>query len=68
MKSREIACIHYEYEGGCAIGKEGTFRKTCQKCQSYKPIKGGRPARPNLRNKKREEIRKKDFKKAINNY
>lgn len=55
-RDREIACIHYEYEGACDLGREGTFRKACQTCKNYKAVKGGKPARPNLRKEKREKF------------
>lgn len=48
-KDREITCIHYKYEGCCDLGHEGTFRKACQKCKQYKALKGGKPARRNLK-------------------
>ena len=43
-KTREIACIHYICEGECDLGKEGTFRKHCQVCRTYKKKPGGKPA------------------------
>ena len=58
MKDREIACIHYVCEGNCDLGKEGTFRKQCQICRVYRPIPGGRPARPNLKHQKKEKFAK----------
>lgn len=56
MKDREIACKNYICEGKCSKGKEGTFRKVCQKCSKYEPIKGGRPARKNLKHEKKEKF------------
>lgn len=61
MKNREIVCIHYAAEGQCSLGREGTFRKACQKCDKYEPQKGRRPARINDKRKKLEKIREKDF-------
>lgn len=58
MKDREIQCIHYISEKHCDLGKEGTFRKACQHCASYKPLKGGRPARKNLKREKNEKFMK----------
>lgn len=58
-KTREVACIHYICEGNCDLGKEGTFRKQCQKCKTYKAAKGGKPARTDLRGKKRMDAMKK---------
>lgn len=55
MKEREIACQYYQFEKSCSIGKEGTFWKSCQHCSKYVPIKGGKPARKNL---KKEKIQK----------
>ena len=55
MKDRELACIHYKCEGKCDLGHDGTFRKACQHCKQYKPVKGGQPARRNL---KKEKMRK----------
>lgn len=57
-KTREIACIHYVCEGNCDLGKEGTFRKKCQTCKTYKAIPGGLPARKNLRKEKKEKFMK----------
>ena len=57
-KDREIACKSYICEGNCSKGKEGTFRKACQKCGSYDPIKGGLPARKNLKREKTEKFMK----------
>lgn len=68
MKNREIACQFYEYEGRCLKGREGTFRKACQKCKLYKAIKGGRPARKDLRRQKREDIRRKDMQQIMRDY
>lgn len=57
-KDREIACENYICEGECKKGKEGTFRKACQTCMFYKPIKGGLPARKNLKKEKTEKFLK----------
>lgn len=62
-KTREIACIYYQFEGSCAKGRAGTFRKACQKCDWYKPKKGGIPARQDLRRKKQEDARRRDERK-----
>lgn len=67
MKEREIACIYYEAEGRCQKGRDGTFRKACQRCDWYKAVKGGRPARKDLRRQKKEEVRNKEFQKEMNN-
>ena len=58
MKDREIACEFYEHEGCCTKGREGTFRKQCQICDIYKPVRGGQPARKNLKNEKKEKFMK----------
>lgn len=58
MKDREIACIHYLNEGNCALGKEGTFRKQCQICKTYKKVPGGQPARKNLKREKNDKFMK----------
>ena len=49
MKDREVRCIYYDYEGSCLKGREGTFWDACQTCNKYKPVKGGAPARKNLK-------------------
>lgn len=54
-KDREIACCYYICEGSCKKKHEGTFRKVCQKCSDYKPIKHGHSARPNLKKEKTEK-------------
>lgn len=60
MKDREVACQFYICEGNCSKGKEGTFRKACQTCNKYNPIKGGRPARVDNRRKKMDKIMKNE--------
>ena len=57
-KDREIACESYVCEGNCSKGKDGTFRKACQTCSSYRPIRGGQPARKNLKREKTEKFMK----------
>lgn len=67
-KTREVACIHYVCEGNCDLGKEGTFKKHCQICKTYKKLPGGKPARTDLRKKKRDNIydkEKGDYRAAI---
>lgn len=59
-KTREIACIHYVCEGNCDLGKEGTFRKKCQTCKTYKKKPGALPARVDLRKKKLKDIQRKE--------
>lgn len=59
-KTREIACIHYICEGECDLGKEGTFRKQCQVCRSYKKNPGGKPARTDNRRQKLDRINRKE--------
>lgn len=60
MKDREIACESYICEGSCAKGREGTFRKACQTCSKYRPLKGSKPARVDNRHKKLERIARKE--------
>lgn len=62
-KDREIVCEYYQCEEVCGKQHEGTFRKACQKCADYRPVKGRHPARLNLKRQKLEAARKKD-----NNY
>ena len=57
-KTREIACVSYICEGNCKKERKGTFYKACQVCDLYKPIPGGRPARPNLKREKNEKFLK----------
>ena len=59
-RDREIACIHYRAEGVCDLGKEGTFRKHCQICKTYKRLPGGKPARTDNRRHKQERIMRKE--------
>ena len=59
-KTREIACVHYLYEGSCDLGKDGTFRGHCQICPSYKKKPGGKPARTDTRRQKAERIMRKE--------
>jgi hypothetical protein len=57
-KDREVACESYVCEGECKKGKPGTFRNYCQTCKAYRPIKGGLPARRNLKKEKTEKFLK----------
>ena len=61
MKDREIVCESYVCEGTCSKGREGTFRKSCQTCNKYRPIKGGKLARVDNRRKKLDKIDKKEM-------
>ena len=58
MKIREIACKHYAAEGQCKLGKEGTFYKACHHCRVYSKLPGGKPARVDNRQRKRNKIDK----------
>lgn len=60
-KTKEVACIHYVCEGNCDLGKEGTFRKACQTCKTYKKLPGGKPARTDNRRRKMDKISKKEM-------
>ena len=60
-KTREVACIHYIYEGKCDLGKEGTFRKQCQICKNYRKKPGGLPARTDRRRSKAERNFKREM-------
>lgn len=60
MKDREIVCVHYKYEGCCALGKDATFRGHCQTCPTYSAKKGGRPARIDRRKQKLDRIARKE--------
>lgn len=64
-KTREIACVHYICEGNCDLGKEGTFRKHCQICKTYKKIPGGKPARTDNRRQKMDKINKKEMNNEV---
>ena len=68
MKDREVRCIYYDYEGNCLKGIEGTFWDACQTCNKYKPVKGGAPARKNLKRQKMEKIQNRDIKRMLNDY
>lgn len=60
MKDRTLICKHYEAEGHCRLGKEGTLWKACVHCQKYDPVRGTQPIRKNLKRKKLSEIRRKE--------
>ena len=68
MQDREVSCMYYKWEGECAKGREGTFRKACQTCKKYKAKKGGLPARQNLKRQKAEKIRERDMKQMMRDY
>lgn len=55
-RDRERACKYYICEGNCSKGRDGTFRDACQTCNKYDPIRGGRPARPNLKEAKKRKF------------
>lgn len=59
-KTREIACIHYQYEGCCDLGKDACFRGLCQTCPTYSPLRHGRPARVDTRKQRAERVRRKE--------
>lgn len=61
-RTREVACLHYKAEGVCDLGKDGTFRKRCQICKSYKKLPGGKPARTDNRRQKLDRIDRKENK------
>jgi hypothetical protein len=56
MKTREVQCIYYEFEGSCQKGHKGLFRSTCQHCLHYRPMRGKEPARKNLKKTKQYKI------------
>ena len=57
-RDREIACKSYICEGNCSKGRGGRFRKDCKTCNKYDPIRGGQPARKNLKREKNEKFNK----------
>ena len=61
MSKERGVCIHYQYEGCCDLGKECEFWGHCQTCQSWKKKPGAGPARPNLKRKKLERARQKEW-------
>ena len=54
-RDRFIKCKHYDHEHSCTLGRDDTFYVYCQKCDKYDPVKGGIPAKKDLRREKREE-------------
>lgn len=58
--TREIVCMHYKAEGVCDLDKEGTFRKHCQTCPTYSPLRHGKPARTDNRRQKMDRINRKE--------
>ena len=65
MKTREIVCENYEYEGKCKIGRISEFRGYCQHCPDYKARKGAVPARVDTRRKKLARAERKDMDKQF---
>lgn len=61
MAKERGVCIHYKYEGCCDLGKDCKFWGHCQTCQSWKKKPGAGPARPNLKRKKLERARQKEW-------
>ena len=68
MKDREIACKYYICERQCSKKREGTFRRQCQICSLYLPISGGKPARKDNRNQKKERQNKKEMVRLVKQY
>ena len=64
-RTREITCEHYICEGRSALGKDGTFRKQCQICKSYKKKAGGRSARTDNRVQKRDKQDRRELRKEM---
>lgn len=61
-KTREIACIHYKYNGNCDLGKKADFYGHCQICKTYRKLPGGKPARTDDRRQRQERrIRKEKW-------
>ena len=60
-KDRNVACIHYVYEGCCDLGRSGNFYGHCQKCSSYKKNKKAKEARVDTRRKKESKICMRDY-------
>lgn len=59
MKTKEFACIHYEYEGHCDLNKEASFYHLCQTCPEYKAKPHSKPAREDTRRRKLDRIEKR---------
>lgn len=57
-KERLVACQHYVNEGNCDLSKECEFWGHCQTCKTYSAIRGGKPARVDLRAKKNDKFMK----------
>lgn len=62
MKTREIVCKYYTYEGGPCDkrGISAHFRKECQTCRKYDKLAGAKPARTDNRRSKLDKISKKE--------
>ena len=63
-KDRTLICKYYICHGSCIKGKDASVDGYCQRCQKYKPKKGTLPARPNRKQKKMSEIRRKEFQRG----
>ena len=63
MKTREIVCQYYIYEGGPCEKRDidAHFRKECQTCKYWNPLKGAKPARTDNRRSKKEKINKREM-------
>ena len=62
-RDREIQCRSYICEGQCSKGREGTFRKACQVCNKYVPLRGAAPARTDNRAHKLNKINKREMRR-----
>ena len=67
-KDRKFVCEYYYYNGGCAKGKNASFRGYCQRCQLYKAKKGAAPAFKNLKREKEKDYQDRDFKQRLKEF
>lgn len=59
-KTRELACVYYQYEGKCSKNnnKKCRFYHEMQTCDLYQAKRGGVPARKDLRREKKDKLEK----------
>ena len=61
MIDRLEPCKYYSCEGNCSKGREGTFKKYCQRCKKYVPR--ARVKHPNEKKQKLNKIKEKEVRK-----
>lgn len=68
MKEKQRPCIYYICEKNCELGREGTHKKYCQRCDHYTPDKRYKLNKKNIKREKLEKIKKREYNKGVKRY